>query len=228
MSEHRSGAGRRIKVCHVITNLPVGGAPENTLLTVEGMMRMPRYDVELVLGPSEGELIERAYRSGVRVTVIPEMERNIHPVKDALSLARLTKLFLERRYDIVHTHMSKAGIVGRQAAALAKTPIVVHTLHGLVFHDYQPWYVNRFYWGLKKLMARHTDYFISVSQLIADKAVRETLMKADEIRTIYSGMELGWFLDAEIDRDAVRDRLGIPRDALVVGKVGRLFPLKGH
>jgi glycosyltransferase involved in cell wall biosynthesis len=221
---------RPIKMCHVVTNLPVGGAPEYALLLVEGLMRDPRFDVELMLGTvdSEGELVERAKEKGVRLVYIPEMIRSIHPVKDALALARMTRIFREQKYDIVQTHMSKAGILGREAGHLAGTPLIVHTLHSLVFHEFQPWYVNRFYITLKKLMARYTDYFVSVSDIIARKAVAEGIMTADRVRTIYSGMELEWFLEAKFDRAAVRAKLGIPEDALVVGKVGRLFPLKGH
>lgn len=215
---------------HVITRLIVGGAQENTLLSVEGLDRMPEFEVTLVTGVDygpEGDLLERARRT-TRLIVIPEMARAISPLADVIALWKLYRLMRRNRYDIVHTHSSKAGVLGRVAAWLAGTPIIVHTLHGLVFHDYQPWIVNRALLAIKKLCAPITDHYISVSRLIAEKAVRSGIAPAEKFTTIYSGMELDWFLNAKVDAAAVRREFGIPVDAPVVGKVARLFPLKGH
>jgi glycosyltransferase involved in cell wall biosynthesis len=132
------------------------------------------------------------------------------------------------RFHIVHTHSSKAGVLGRIAAWLARTPIVVHSLHSLVFHDYQPWIVNRSWWLAKKICAPLTDHFISVSGIISQKAIAAGIAPAERFTTIYSGMELDWFLRANLDGAAIRQEFGIPADALVVGKIARLFPLKGH
>jgi glycosyltransferase involved in cell wall biosynthesis len=217
-------------VLHVITRLIVGGAQENTLLSVEGLDRMPEFEVTLVTGVDygpEGDLLERARRT-TRLIVIPEMARAISPLADVIALWKLYRLMRRNRYDIVHTHSSKAGVLGRVAAWLAGTPIIVHTLHGLVFHDYQPWIVNRALLAIKKLCAPITDHYISVSRLIAEKAVRSGIAPAEKFTTIYSGMELDWFLNAKVDAAAVRREFGIPVDAPVVGKVARLFPLKGH
>src|SRR5262249_12517536 len=126
------------------------------------------------------------------------------------------------------THSSKAGVLGRIAARLVGVPVVVHTLHSLVFHDYQPWLVNRLLWAVKMLCAPLTDHFISVSEIISRKAIAPGIAGPARFTTIYSGMELDWFLRADLDGAAVRRELGIPPDALVIGKIARLFPLKGH
>src|SRR5205085_11961495 len=126
------------------------------------------------------------------------------------------------------THSSKAGVLGRMAARLAGTPIVVHTLHSLVFHDYQPWIVNRAWWSMKKICAPLTDHFISVSRIISEKAIAAGVDRPEKFTTIYSGTELDRFLKAAVDPLGVRREFGIPDDALVVGKVARPFPLKGH
>lgn len=215
---------------HVITRLIVGGAQENTLLSVEGLDRMPEFEVTLVTGVDygpEGDLLERARRT-TRLVVIPELGRAISPLADAVAFWKLYRLMRRNRYDIVHTHSSKGGVLGRLAARLAGTPIIVHTLHSLVFHDYQPWIVNRAWWLIKKLCAPITDHYISVSRIIAEKAVASGIAPANRFTTIYSGMELDWFLNANVDASAVRRGLGIPEAAPVVGKVARLFPLKGH
>lgn len=219
-----------IRVLHVITRLILGGAQENTLLTVEGLDRMPEYEVTLATGVDEGpegSLLERARRT-TRLVVIPELGRQISPLADIVAFWKLYRLMRRGRYHIVHTHSSKAGVLGRVAAALARTPIVVHTLHSLVFHEYQPWIVNRLWWTVKRLCAPLTDHYLSVSRLIAEKAVDAGIAPADRFTTVYSGMELSWFFDLKADPPTVRRRLGIPGDAPVVGKIARLFPLKGH
>jgi len=219
-----------IRVLHVITRMILGGAQENTLLSVEGLNRRPGFVSDLVSGVDdgpEGELLTRA-RQCARVVVVPEMARRISPVDDLVALRKLYRIIREGRYHIVHTHSSKAGVLGRLAARLVGTPVVVHTLHSLVFHDYQPWLVNRAARIVKRLCVPLTDHYISVSSVIAERAIAAGIGTRQSMTTIYSGMELDWFLDAKVDVAAVRRELGIPPDAPVIGKIARLFPLKGH
>src|SRR6266404_3758616 len=219
-----------VRVLHIITRLIVGGAQENTLLSVEGLDRRPEYEVTLVTGVDngpEGDLLERARRT-TRLVIVPELGRSINPLSDVAASYKLYRLIRTGRYHIVHTHSSKAGVLGRLAAKLAGTPIVVHTLHSLVFHDYQPWLVNRLWWVVKMLCAPLTDHFISVSSVISQKAIAAGIGSPEKFTTIYSGMELDWFLDSKVDPAAVRREFGIPEDAPVVGKIARLFSLKGH
>jgi glycosyltransferase involved in cell wall biosynthesis len=219
-----------VRVLHIITRLIVGGAQENTLLSVEGLDGLPEYEVTLASGVDngpEGDLLERARRT-TRLVIVPELGRSINPLSDVTALYKLYRLIRKGRYHIVHTHSSKAGVLGRIAATLAGTPIVVHTLHSLVFHDYQPWLVNRLWWVVKKLCAPMTDHFISVSSVISQKAIAAGIGPPDKFTTIYSGMELDWFLNSTVDPAAVRREFGIPEDAPVVGKIARLFNLKGH
>jgi glycosyltransferase involved in cell wall biosynthesis len=219
-----------IRVLHIITRMIVGGAQENTLLSVIGLDAMPEYEVTLASGLDkgrEGELLSEA-REQTRLVIVEEMGRNINPFSDLVALWKLYKLIKDGRYHIVHTHSSKAGVLGRWAAWFAGTPVIVHTLHSLVFHDYQPWLINRAWWLIKKICAPITHFYISVSQIIVNKAIAAGIAEPERFRTIYSGMELDWFLNAKFDAAAVRREFGIPEDAPVVGKIARLFPLKGH
>ncbi|MBX3293464.1 MAG: glycosyltransferase family 4 protein [Acidobacteria bacterium] len=221
---------RKIRVLHIITRMIVGGAQENTLLSVVGLDAMPEYDVDFISGidrGKEGELLSQA-RETTNLIIVPEMGRSINPFSDLVAFWKLYRLIKKGRYHIVHTHSSKAGVLGRWAAKLAGTPLIVHTLHSLVFHDYQPWLINRAWWLAKKLCAPITDFYISVSDIISQKAIAAGIAEPERFRTIYSGMELDWFLNAEFDAAAVRREFGIPEDAPVVGKIARLFPLKGH
>lgn len=219
-----------IRVLHIITRMIVGGAQENTLLSVEGLDAMPDYEVDFISGIDqgrEGELLTRA-RETTNLIIVPELGRSINPFKDPIALWKLYRLIKKGNYHIVHTHSSKAGVLGRIAAWLAGTPLIVHTLHSLVFHDYQPWLVNRTWWLIKKICAPMTDFYISVSAIIVKKALAAGISKPEKYRTIYSGMELDWFLNAKFDSAKVREEFGIPQGAPVVGKIARLFPLKGH
>jgi len=208
----------------------VGGAQENTLLSVIGLDAMPEYEVTLMSGIDkgrEGELLSEA-REKTNLLIVPEMGRSINPFSDLAAFWKIYRLIKKGRYHIVHTHSSKAGVLGRIAAWLAGTPLIVHTLHSLVFHEYQPWFINKSWRGIKKMCAPITDFFISVSEIIVQKAIKAGVDKPEKFRTIYSGMELDWFLNANFDGNAVRREFGIPEDAPVVGKIARLFPLKGH
>ena len=219
-----------VRILHIITRLIVGGAQENTLLSVEGLDKIDGYEVTLLTGVDygpEGDLLDRA-RKTTRLVVLPELARKINPLADIKAFWKLYRLIRKGRYHIVHTHSSKAGVLGRIAAYLAGTPIIVHTLHSLVFHEYQPWLVNRLWWAIKKICAPLTDHFISVSSVISQKAIRAGIDRPEKFSTVYSGMELDWFLNADVDPAAVRREFGIPDSALVVGKIARLFNLKGH
>lgn len=225
-----AGGSDFVRVLHIITRMIVGGAQENTLLSVVGLDAMPEYEVDFVSGidkGKEGELLSQA-RETTKLIILPEMGRSINPFSDLVAFWKLYRLIKKGRYHIVHTHSSKAGVLGRIAAWLAGTPLIVHTLHSLVFHEYQPWIVNRAWWLTKKICAPMTDFFISVSSVISEKAIAAGIARPEKFRTVYSGMELDWFLNATFDADKIKHEFGIPSGSPVVGKIARLFPLKGH
>jgi len=220
----------RLRVLHVITRMIVGGAQENTLLTVEGLNRLDGYSATLVSGVDHGPEGELLTLAGTRVplVVVEELYRRLNPLDDVIALFKLSRIIRNGRYDIVHTHSSKAGVIGRIAARLAGTPFVVHTIHGLAFHDYQPWILNRACRLVERLCAPLTDHFISVAGVMSRKAIAAGIGRPENHSRIFSGMELDWFLKSEADGNGIRRHFGIPEDALVVGKIARLFPLKGH
>lgn len=222
---------RRLRVAHVITRLILGGAQENTLYTVIGQQR--DYDVQLVVGVddgTEGTLLDRAEAAGVRVVVIPSLIRPIHPIADARALLALRRFFKRERIDLVHTHSSKAGILGRAAARLAGVPMVVHTLHSLVFHEYQAAWQNRLYRTLKRACVPMTDVYISVNDMTARGALEAGIGRPAQHVTIFSGIELDRFLRIRdlLSPEEAKRRLGLSPQRPVIGKIARLFPLKGH
>jgi glycosyltransferase involved in cell wall biosynthesis len=166
----------------------------------------------------------------VNLILTPHLIRPIQPLTDLRALADLIRFIRRGRFHIVHTHATKAGILGRLAARMAGVPIVVHTLHSLVFHEYQSGFANRTYVALKKLCAPLTHQFISVSQATARGAIAAGIGDPARHAVVLSGMDLEPFLTAEsrIEHAAARRRFGLPPEAPVVGKIARLFPLKGH
>ena len=222
---------RRIRCIHVITRLILGGAQENTLLTVEGLDRMPRYRTTLVTGPAigpEGELIERARKHGVDLVVLPTLRREISLPRDFASFRALLDIFRSERPDIVHTHSSKAGIIGRLAARLARVPVIIHTIHGPPFYPSQNSLANAVFRGLEWWAARCTHQLISVADAMTERFAAARVAPRSKFVTIYSGMEVEPFLREDGARERVRQELGIPGEAIVIGKIARLFHLKGH
>lgn len=208
----------------------MGGAQENTLLTAAGIGEIPGYEVHLVSGADDGAEGEMPVASqGIsRYTVIREMRRNINPVVDVVALWKLYRYMRREKFDIVHTHLAKAGILGRVAARLAGVPIVVHGLHGMVFNDYQTWAVNRAYWAMQRLVDPLTDHYVTVSTVVTDMAVRAGIGSRSNHTTIYSGMELDWFITPGLDAEQAREQWGIPASAKVVGTIARMVPVKGY
>ncbi|MBX3011953.1 MAG: glycosyltransferase family 4 protein [Caldilineaceae bacterium] len=217
-----------IKVLHPITRLIIGGAQENTMLTAQ-LLDKATWDVTVVSGPqtgSEGSLIEAVQERGIPLILEPTLVREVNPVKDFLAVLRLTQLMRRGHYTIVHTHSSKAGIVGRWAAKLAGVPIIVHTVHGWGHHERQHPLVRAYYILLEKLTLPITDKLIAVTSKDIEKGLRDGIGKASHYVVIRSGIELDRFGHPQVPREATRAAWGIPANAVVVGSVTRLSPQK--
>ena len=215
---------RPLRVLHVITRMMVGGAQENTLLSC-ALIDPTLYPSTLLTGPEtglEGSLHEEAAARGVQVIVEPNLVRRISPWHDFLATLRLRRVMRTGRYDIVHTHSSKAGILGRLAARWAGVPVIVHTAHGWGFNDEQPWYVYWLYVVLERVCAPFTGALVVVGAPNRDKGLKLGIGRPEQYRLIRSGIEVQAFRDVRTTRDEARRRLGLPADAFVIGSVGRL------
>jgi glycosyltransferase involved in cell wall biosynthesis len=219
-----------MKIVHVITRLIVGGAQENTLLSCEGQHDLG-HDVTLITGPAlgpEGSLMERAWGHGYKVEVIDEMRRAILPLKDWRTYKRLVRRFGEIKPDVVHTHSSKAGIIGRWAAHRAGVPAVIHTIHGLAFTASTSKLVNGVYRWLERKAAPISTRIVCVADAMREQSLTANIGTPEQYVTVYSGMETATLLDPPVVRAEVRRNFGIGPDDVVVGTIARLFHLKGH
>lgn len=219
-----------MKILHIITRLILGGAQENTVLSCLGQAEAG-HDVTLAFGPiygPEGSLLERVRESTVKTAELPDMIRDLHPLRDYRAYHQCRALIHELQPDVVHTHSSKAGILGRAAAWALDVPAVVHTIHGLPFHPYQSGWRNRLYIASERWAARRCHAIACVADAMSRQAMAAGVGRIDQFTTIYSGMEVESFLNGPDDRDQTRARLGLSEDDLVIGTVARLAELKGH
>ena len=219
-----------MRVIHVITRLIVGGAQENTVASVLGLREKPGLELTLVSGPSlgpEGSL-ESLFRTCPGVLRLePQLVRPVHPLKDFFARRHLETLFRQERPDIVHTHSGKAGILGRLAAARARVPIIVHTIHGPSFGQFQGALPNLLFRSAERCAGRVTTHFVVVAEAMTRQYVKAGIGHAAQYTRIFSGFDLQPFLAATNDL-SLRARLGLQPDDFVVGKIARLFKLKGH
>jgi len=229
----------KIKVAHIITRFDKGGSSENTFLTVVGLDK-EKYDVILIKGLSlESEMGVREARSvkdnltevercRIRTLTIPELVRKISLLHDLKTFISLIKIFLKEKPHIVHTHTSKAGILGRWAAFFALIPVIVHTPHGHVFWGYFGRCKTTFYIILEKLTACITDKIIALTQQEKNDHLHFRIAPEDRFSVVHSGVDLDKFFNTSVNPAAMKKRLEIPEGNLVVGTVGRLTPIKGH
>jgi glycosyltransferase involved in cell wall biosynthesis len=219
-----------MRIVHIITRLIIGGAQENTLLSCEGQ-HDHGHEVTLITGPPigpEGSLLERARAYGYRVEVFDEMRRAVHPIRDWRTYRHLIRRIREIRPDVVHTHSSKAGIIGRWAAHRAGAPFIVHTIHGLAFTASTSSAVNSVYEMLERRTAPITHKIVCVADAMRGQSLAANIGKPEQYVTIYSGMDTRPFLEPPVPREQVRRELGIGEDDVTAGTIARLFHLKGH
>lgn len=226
------------KVVHIITRLDRGGSAQNTLLTVLGQDRS-RFEPVVIAGragrwddqggdQATEENRRRLEAAGVRRHFIPALTREVHPVKDVIALIRLIGLLRREQPAIVHTHTSKAGVLGRLAAWLAGVPVVVHTPHGHVFYGHFGRPVSWAFLQIERMLAKGTTRLIALTEAEREEHLARGVGRADRFSAIPSGIDLERF--RRMAGMAGRRPQGItcPPDALVVGSVGWLTEVKGH
>jgi glycosyltransferase involved in cell wall biosynthesis len=219
-----------MRVIHVITRLIVGGAQENTLTSVHGLQHRHHIDVRLLSGPTtgpEGSLQPDPSSAHIPFEIVPTLVRPVHPWLDLLAYRDLSRRFRIASPHIVHTHSGKAGFLGRLAAHRARVPIIVHTIHGPSFGPWQGKLANAMFLAAERLAARVTTHFVAVAQAMVRQYLRAGIGRPDQYSVLYSGFDLHPFLDARPD-PALRAHLNLDPAHFVVGKIARLFALKGH
>jgi len=225
------------KILHIITRLDMGGSAQNTLLSCIGLAKIG-YDTTLVHGLSLesqmataeqdaiGNLIQEAEKLGVKMISLLPLVRNIHPVKDTIATLSICRILKKQKPDILHTHTSKAGFVGRWSGRFANVPRVIHTPHGHVFYGhFDKWRSNLFFF-LEKLTAPVTDHVIALTEGEKNDYLKWSLYLPDRISVIHSGVDIDRYGISPSAREAKRRSLNLHPNTRVVGTVGWLLPIK--
>jgi glycosyltransferase involved in cell wall biosynthesis len=220
-----------VRVAHVITRMIIGGAQENTLLNCLDLIRDFGDDVLLITGPAvgpEGDLLSQGRAGELPVRVLPSLRRAIHPWRDMRARNAIRATLEEFKPDVVHTHSAKGGLVGRHVAWNLRIPAVIHTVHGAPFHPYQSAISREFFRRCERWAARRCHRLISVADAMTDLMVDAQVAPREKFTTIHSGMDVEPFLHADEHRSAIRAKYGLKSEHVVIGKIARLFHLKGH
>lgn len=216
--------GRRLRVLNIITRMILGGAQETALLQA-ALLDRERFACEILTGPetgSEGSLHEAVLARGIPLHVEPALVRAVRPWDDARALGRIETRLRAGSWDVVHTHTSKAGVLGRIAARRAGVPVVVHTAHGWAFHARGA----GFWLPIERWCARRCDAIVVVSRTDEASGLARAVGTPAQYHLIRSGIELEAFRSPGVTREQARARLGLTPEAFVVGMVGRLSEQK--
>jgi glycosyltransferase involved in cell wall biosynthesis len=222
-------APRPIKILRAITRLNIGGPAIHVILLARALNDGTRFASTLVTGttaPHEGDMLDLAHARSVEPVVLSALGREVSPLDDLVSLAHMVQLVRRLKPDIVHTHMAKAGTVGRLAARMCRVPLIVHTYHGHVFHSYFSPTRTRIFLTIERALGLATNRIIVVGDGQRDEIASYGVAPLRKLTTIRLGLELDQFLEAERHRGELRRELGIGADTPLVGIVGRLVPIK--
>lgn len=215
----------------------MGGSAQNTLLTCEELSG--KYEIILVHGLShesgmtdiENQIVangvEKAIKNGVKVKALPSMVRSIRPIKDFKALLSLVWLIFKEKPDIVHTHSSKAGILGRVAAKICFIPNIIHTPHGHVFYGHFGVFASRIFLWVEKILSRLTDRMVALTDGEMDDYINLSVCPPEKLSKIHSGVDVKQFMQSNGNMVEKRRSLGLDQNGNVIGFVGWLLPIKG-
>jgi len=222
---------KKIKVVRIINRFNLGGPTFNaTFLT---RFLSDEFETTLIGGvPDKGETnslhILKEY--GIKPIVLPEMSRAINISQEYRAYKKIKKILKEIQPDIVHTHASKAGLLGRMAAFSLRIPVVVHTFHGHVFHSYFGKFKTTFFKQIERYLAKKSTGIIAISALQKHElADVHKIVNQEKIKVIPLGFDLQKFQEGRIEkREAVRAQYKLSDDEVAITIIGRLAPIKDH
>lgn len=221
---------KKIKVLHIITRLDAGGSAINTLETVR-RLNAERFDVSLIAGHTadpDGATQQYLARHGLKCVFMPSLRRNIHPFFDMKAFLDLRTHIRRGKVDIVHTHTSKAGVLGRWAAQSAGARFIVHTPHGHVFYGYFSNFLTGLFIAVERFTAPLTDRLIELTARGVAEHIHLGIGKPDQWTVIPSGIDMAIFCPSPEARKRVRAELAFLSAEVVAMAVGRLERVKGH
>ncbi len=215
-------SANKINLLYVVTKLELGGAQKQLLSLIRGVNK-ERFNLLLFTG-LEGLLVKEASSiPHLKLERCRFLKRLIHPLKDLLALIHLYSFIKKNNIGIVHTHSSKAGILGRLAAWLAGVKVIIHTVHGWSFHDYQPFFLRKLFVLLERFSALFTDKLIVTAYYDQAKGLKNRVGVQGKYSLIRYGIDYAEF---DTNDSSVRWELGLDNNDLLVGMIACFKPQK--
>lgn len=219
------------KVLRIINRLNLGGPTYNAAYLTKYLD--PDFETLLVAGQkleSEGCSKFILDDLGIRPIIIPEMKREINFKNDYKAFVKIKRLIKEFEPDVVHTHASKAGFIGRLAAIHSNVPVIVHTFHGHVFHSYFNNFTTSVFKTIERYLATKTNSIITLSEKQEQEICDEhQICPRDKSTIVPLGFDLNRFSENVDDkRISFRQQYNIKDDEMAIGIIGRLVPVKNH
>jgi glycosyltransferase involved in cell wall biosynthesis len=221
---------KKYKILHIITRLDPGGSSTNTIETVSRLDK-EKFDAFLISGVTQNvsvNLLESLNREGISFLFIGYLQRDISIWHDLKAFFALYRYIKKEKYDIVHTHSSKAGILGRWAAWLAGTRHIVHTPHGHVFYGYFKNFLTKFFIFIERITSSFTSKIITLTDIEQIEYLERNIARPNQLVTIPSGIDIRMFRSDGKKNKEFLDKWKIPRDHQIIGSVTRLDPIKGN
>jgi len=218
------------KVVHVIARLNIGGPAIYAIILSSGLDKK-RFSTTLICGAEgekEGSMRDEAEKKGINLIFIPELGRELHPIKDIVTFLKLFWIIKKIKPDILHTHTAKAGTIGRLAAWLAGAGVIIHTFHGHVLHSYFSPAKTKLFILIEKLLARITDRIIVLTESQKREILEFGIGRPERFSVIPLGLNLDKFYDLEEKKGILRKELGLSLDTPLIGIVARLAQIKDH
>lgn len=220
-----------IKVLRIVNRFNLGGPTYN--VTYLSAFLPEEFETILCGGTheaNEGDSLFIPERYGVKPVIVQSLQRSINPLNDRKALNEIRRIIKEFKPDIVHTHASKAGALGRTAAYKEKVPVIVHTFHGHVFHSYFGKFKTWIYKLAERRLAKKTDAIIAISEIQKTELTQiHKIAPADKFRVIQLGFDLDRFHEnKENKRIDFRTKYKLAENEIAVGIIGRLTAIKNH
>jgi glycosyltransferase involved in cell wall biosynthesis len=216
---------KKTKVCYIITKLELGGAQQVVLSLLRALDRT-RFEPMLITGT--GGLLDSEAQAinDCKVYFLPALLRQINPFAEVAAFFRMCSILRREKPDVVHTHSSKAGILGRCAAFVCGVPVIVHTIHGFGFHDYQSPFIKQVFIWLERITAACTDCLIAVSRKNVDKGLQHAIGVEQQYTVIRPGVDLNEVVSSAAKQQNIRAELSLPSDVPVITTIGPFKPQK--
>ena len=219
---------KKPKIAHIITKMDWEGSPDILRIIFEQTSDI--YDATLITGETKNltETVKLFFKKNQqRIIILPNLRKGINPFWDICALLQIIKIIKKQQFDIVHTHASKAGFLGRIAAKLCNVKKIIHMPHGHIFYNSFPGFIADFFISLERFISFFTNTFVTLTCLEKNDLLSYHIAPSKKIVVIPSGIEINTLPDlSSFQRDKKRSQLNIGKEEIAIGMISPLEEIK--